>query len=489
MSCNKDKKDQSNNEYERWQPGTQLMKCAACRTFMPLLEFSNNQRRNGSQARCKKCVDSGKPTVSESWSGNQEGKPTDRRASLSGPPEKKQKVSGVSNVPPKMPPSMPPKYVCSSCQKEQNRKSFPCDLVSDNGSLPECIKCIIKRLGRVCKVCSIEKSKDGYSYSDWNRLPDQLVTGDHSQKPAAEIESLAREAFKNEFTCTECKEKREREACRAVLKKHNVHFYNFTKVFDMNQNGQSEKDAKSNLHLTYSKTVPTDLVGTYDIIFHRGFHQDMDIENRTTRGTAVLEENGPNKTLSGRVEFHPDLRVSGVMCFQYDFTLSNGSHDYFKIDEPYGYWRCQFDVQLVDEEARDLIQDEDESCRAYIISNTKPSAIPLMKIESFGGEDEEDECTSENMVMFETLEEAKRLMKVHKERQTGKTSWLVRHMGLPKSAAQLVHQYICHIPQPAFFLEPGDLILSVNWDGEFGGSSCFTDIVLRKKTVVTQEVK
>lgn len=325
-------------------------------------------------------------------------------------------------------------------------------------------------------------SKEEYDEVDWNGIPREFIAESSRERwSVAQIESRARAVLAMKYTCTDCKEEEEYEEdmrISAILYKHGVEFYNFTKVFELNQDYRRDEDETSELLLTYSKTIPTDLAGTYDIIFQRGNHYGVDIESRTTKGTAVLEEDVAKKTFSGRVEFHPELQVSDIVSFQHDFTLENGKHDFVRIDTPDGFWRCLFKAYLVDEDAKKIVQGEN-SRTAYLISITNQSAIPLMKYEYYG--EEEEACSSENMVMFETLEEAKNLMKKHEERQSCKNSWLVRHKGLPAPVAQLVRQFVCNVPKPVLFLEPGDLVLTVNWSGSFHPPHCYTDTVLRKR--------
>ena len=46
-------------------------------------------------------------------------------------------------------------------------------------------------------------------------------------------------------------------------------------------------------------------------------------------------------------------------------------------------------------------------------------------------------------------------------------SWLCNHLGMDAYVAKHIHEFVAWRPDPVFFLEPGDLILHVEWSEDF----------------------
>lgn len=271
----------------------------------------------------------------------------------------------------------------------------------------------------------------------------------------------------SKFPCTACQlvrnekaaqiaREKEEEAkqilqkAKQILQKHKVHFYDYI--------GAVPK-------VEFSETGPEELrqvEGAYDILFHHGFDMGDHVENRTTKGTVVLrtednkndDDNDDDEeemakgtfVMNGQVTFLEELRLSEHMAFQRDYKLSKGHQ--FKHQ---GKWCCTFDTRLVDPEAYDIIQaDMDTPPKSYLMRVENRCAMAWMKQERNDDREEEEE---EFEAPFKTLEEAVAL-----------TSEQIKEGEPPK----------------AFFLEPGDFILSTEWSDDF--RECFyTDIILRRQ--------
>lgn len=316
----------------------------------------------------------------------------------------------------------------------------------------------------------MEKTKEHFSTTAWNKIPyDVRPGGMHRSKTTDEIRALAERELLSFSICQACEEKRRQEQLKKDLeaeqeareaaakdkasrKEHNIQFYDF-----------------GELSAQWVPTKPDQLGGEYDIIFHHGF-VDEEVESRTTKGTVVLAEN--DGALSGRVEFHPDMRRE-IFHFQYDFTLDPVA----ELNRGTDWWAAHFLVNMTDEEAKDIVQvlgNDDEPLSGSLRCVEKRTAMPWMKHE------EAEENDPEERVSFQTLEEAERLDKEHERGPDCSSSWLIGHKHFSESLAKHVHDYLWYKPKPVFFVEPGDLILNVEWSDDHR-EPAESNLILRKR--------
>ena len=65
---------------------------------------------------------------------------------------------------------------------------------------------------------------------------------------------------------------------------------------------------------------------------------------------------------------------------------------------------------------------------------------------------------------FDTLDEAEFIAKKANDHSD---SWLCNHLGMNDYVAKHIHEFVAWRPDPVFFLEPGDLVLTVEWSTDF----------------------
>ena len=80
------------------------------------------------------------------------------------------------------------------------------------------------------------------------------------------------------------------------------------------------------------------------------------------------------------------------------------------------YWQCILEANILDEEARDVVQVDGEPTKAYLKCIAKRVALPWMKYDNLSKQDLEDEDLDEEEkegIQFATLEEAEALAEKH----------------------------------------------------------------------------
>ena len=65
---------------------------------------------------------------------------------------------------------------------------------------------------------------------------------------------------------------------------------------------------------------------------------------------------------------------------------------------------------------------------------------------------------------FDTLEEAELIAKKAKDHSD---SWLCNHLGMDAYVAKHILEFVAWRPDPVLFLEPGDLLLKVEWSNDY----------------------
>jgi len=242
-------------------------------------------------------------------------------------------------------------------------------------------------------------------------------------------------------------EEAEERRMKMLMKQQNIWFYNF---------GQIGEDK-----IQRSKNKPSDFQGEYDIIYHYGDCDDGEIQNRTSKGKVAIGET------DGIVEFDKAIKFKPHFLYQSDFKLSN-----LVADEKYEFWKCNCEAMLIDEDARGHIHEDDDPMSGNIIQIKERIACGLLK--------EEDGDDSD--IKFNSIEEAEKLNDDHSKKYLFESSWLVGHKGLPQDVATSIHRLNeRNAPKPVFFLEPGDLLLHVDWSDDFR-EPAWTECVLRKRT-------
>lgn len=377
---------------------------------------------------------------------------------------------------------------CSSCQEPKPPTAFPLVDDSVHNNNPKCSRCIIEALAfpRTCDECGETKPEDQYDPSkarNWSK-----IWYDH-RTTISQVEAMAKQAFEfQHLTCLACDPIRKAWAEQAArerelkareeelnvmkrMKEHNVQFYDF--------------DHPVPAPIQYSRTKPTSLSGTYDIIFHKAYSHDVDtgtsVQNRTTKGKVTIAEgpdtNSNEEATEAHVRFHPDMRSDDERIFQQDFNLTRGSHQSYYDGE----WVCKLRARMVDDD--DFVNRE-----AILRCVAQRAAIPWTNREQSCDSEDEDEGEQSydsededgDMVTFETLQEAEAMAQAYENGPDVSHSWLVRHKIKSQDLAKRIHGFLRYQPKPVFFLEPGDLILHVNWADNYW--FCGTDCILRRRS-------
>lgn len=110
---------------------------------------------------------------------------------------------------------------------------------------------------------------------------------------------------------------------------------------------------------------------------------------------------------------------------------------------------CKMKADFIDEEDRNEIQMDEGLASSYLKCIHNRVAMPRMKYER----QEENEEEEGAMVSFNTLEEAE-------ARKKG-PDWISSHLGLKPELSKQIHEFNWSEPKPVFFLELGNLILSM----------------------------
>ena len=351
-------------------------------------------------------------------------------------------------------PAKPSDLCCSQCKATKKVSHFSKDCMDVNGKDPVCTNCLFDAIPRSCKDCSQFKPKAAFCSWQWE-LPVCRVT-EYRNCTTKKILELAAEAASSRM-CLDCEkvrqEKKEQEEAQAealkmeVFQKHNVQFYDFESLLTA--------DDDSQLRLQYSKTPPTGgfIDNEYDVIYHSGFCQGEEIENRTTKGKVVFQQQEPKEKFTGTANFLEELRLTENFGFQRDIRFSEGKTT---TDNHNKEWWCELQAVLTDEKEQECLFCGDmEFAEAVVRCIAKRTAMPWMKHEKPGMNKEEDD-----KVEFATLDEAEALATTHGDETTNGSSK----------------------PSPVFFLEPGDLHLSINWSNDHR-EQFTSDYVLRKQKV------
>ena len=346
---------------------------------------------------------------------------------MDGPSTKKQKTKQEK------------RFKCrGTCESTKPESWFPTDVDSKKRI---CAHCIVKAAPRQCRNC--EEQKDAGKFPE-DRLPGLVSSAAYENKSISELQEEVLNGYQP--ICLDC-EPLVKAKHEEAMKTHNVQFYDW-------HNAVWSGHGKNAIpEIQYTETKPEALAGVYDIIFHHGTCVGEEIENRTTKGTVTLTEDGEGK-VTGVVEFLEELCMSEVLFFQRDFELTSTG-----TDDHGGYhsgWRMICDAMLTDERARKVVHEEQldgEPAESELLCvKERSSACGWIKNEH-GGEENEDE----DKVTFKTLEEAEALDQAY---QNG-----------PKTEK----------PPPVFFVEPGDLVLETNWSDDEWREPMETTCVLRKR--------
>lgn len=461
-----------------------LKPCASCKQRIHITNFSKRQLRRIKKrggGRCNPCIEDNNNTASissrkRSQITNETGK--DRPKNSNAMSSRKRRKSSSQGT------------GCASC-KERQPSAFPLD-TPIIGKSKRCSSCIFKEaldFPRPCQKCGVAKPQNQYG-----QVRD-LSWGNTNTGTTEQIQAAARQTIEGrKLECLACVtarvEAREEKAAeekrvameehRIAMKEHGVCFYDFFNPVPP---------------LRYTVPRPTQLAGTYDIVFHSGSVAGEEIENRTTKGKVTIVEDPPNTTsdddeeavggigISATVEFNPALRSQEAMSFQYDFNIARGSHScnsdlgrasFHDVDD---HWVCKLRAQLIDPKARDVVHiSEEEDAGAYLRCVTQRAALAWIKHEHpyYSNGDGE-------RVTFETLEEAEAIAREHEQGPDTSHSWLIRHKNLNKDLTKRIQGYCRHNHKPVFFVEPGDLILYVMW-GEDHRQAAFTNCILRRQS-------
>lgn len=466
-----------------------MLLCSACNVDKDDAEFSKNQKSKGDSRRCKPCV-------------------ALAQAALLNTTNNKRNNPGNNNVKNAKKAKQEP-ITCELCQVSKKPCEFPLDVFqagSQAGTCGDaanttattrttvaqvvimCNRCLTDSKPRACRKCKALKPKDQYSFKQWQagyaRVQLSRWTRDRI---------LATVTERCLPICLDCERQQQEELARleklreekeqALRKKHNIHFYDF---------GMASKAEKGSL--------PKDLSGVYDILFHYGFCSGDAEESRTTKGTVVLkeagidnvelrrdEESGVTMRCVGVVEFHPDMaRQSVPLTFQRDFRLFKETND------ERGLHTSELYARLLDDDAVDDVHDccDMEYGVGSLECIAKRAALAWMKYEDSESNEEE-----EDKVIFDSVHEAQELMnryerglKINRQGCKGEEWWFSKwwrkqqqiKKELPDGVAKNIYGFATNKPKPVFFLEPGDLILDMNWTEDIRESSC-TCIILRKR--------
>ncbi|CAB9512672.1 expressed unknown protein [Seminavis robusta] len=352
---------------------------------------------------------------------------------------------------------------------------------TDQEEGPICVGCILK-MPRVCKKCKETKPVDQFSKTQLMNLPSRFSSVNiHRNLTVARYKSMDPTSLCLACEKIEIEEHQKAEAAktaqvRAYLRKHNVVFYGLHHSLEANCGATGK---------------PESLVGTYDIIYHHGYDITPFIENRTTKGTCKFwlktqeeiaeddkkdnektatddssndgddEKSSARDILSGSMEFAKEIQISEHGCYQKNFTLSSSDGTDFKT--------C-----LVNDKHQRFIDSEWEGrpVISVLTQLKRRVACPWRKYEISEHNTQEDE-----MVKFETLEEAEAL--IEKYKRGNPKHWLVNRTPLVPEVVQEVTQFLK--PKPVLFLEPGDLVLSTDWVFDSMRGQCDTISILRRR--------
>lgn len=252
------------------------------------------------------------------------------------------------------------------------------------------------------------------------------------------------------------------------------------------------REAYRQIQRSKTKISKKDLLGVYDIIFVSGDGVEQ-YASRTAKGTVTI-----TPTDECIVDLDDAGKTISIFLLLSDFRLSNFNFDGKDYEDS---WKCTFDAMLekyemgypcIHQESIDNTNEEDfEPRQGFIQRIDNRLALPWMKTESGRGydsdacsygeeldEEDKDKGDEEDVVKFNSIEEAARLNYDHENRHY--RSWLVRHKGLPPKVSALIHHFHAYRPNPVFFIEPGDFILEVEWSDNHW-EPINTQYILRKR--------
>jgi hypothetical protein len=220
--------------------------------------------------------------------------------------------------------------------------------------------------------------------------------------------------------------------------------------------------------LPFRDSPPCDICGDYNVIFQGSFSSEG-AEERTTRGKLVLKEQ--DGLLHGRVDIDEDIPVGAGYHFNANFNFDEMPTKNAQHSEK--IWSTEFVVTGLDANVELEFRPEgDEVIPATLKVLDKRIGLPWLMDENYYNL---DECVP---FKFDTLEEAEFIAKKANDHID---SWLCNHLGMSAYVAKHIHEFVAWRPDPVFFLEPGDLILHVEWSEDFreGAASL---LVARKAT-------
>jgi hypothetical protein len=206
--------------------------------------------------------------------------------------------------------------------------------------------------------------------------------------------------------------------------------------------------------LPFRDSPPCDICGDYNVIFQGSFSSEG-AEERTTRGKLVLKEQ--DGLLHGRVDIDEDIPVGAGVHFNANFNFDEMPTKNAQHSER--IWSTEFVVTGLDANVELEFRPEgDEVIRATLKVLDKCFGLPWVMDENYSNL---DECVP---FKFDTLEEAEFIAKKANDHID---SWLCNHLGMSAYVAKHIHEFVAWRPDPVFFLEPGDLILHVEWSEDF----------------------
>jgi hypothetical protein len=226
-------------------------------------------------------------------------------------------------------------------------------------------------------------------------------------------------------------------------------------------------------NVRFASTKPKDLIGTYDIVYYlthdeyEGYDEPYAYEG-TMKGTATFSETeteGP-PVLSGNIEFHKGLAAYADNTFWHSYQDLRVVED-VENEERSGdsVWRCSMQATLGRRPGSFL-------CSLRCIDQRIPlPVIPhgLYRVTCSGhwGDDLKFIGEKNDLVQYDSNEEAikgaEEELALYHNGPDGESSWITKHLQLPARVSNLILQYVSQKPPPFMFVEPGDLMMRIDW--------------------------